>query len=415
MFHIDIIFSFLFMSLLFARQIMVFKDLNKINYAPLILSIGAISSIIHFVINSEVTDVSLLLRTSFMPLLFSLFLYVVMNVIYQTQRSNDSKMQLEISNKLFTEIADLKQFIFELENRMERFSNEEKEIKDDVNIKFKQDMKSLEALGENQLRFNEKFDDIIRWNQKVSKAFEHFSAVEIPEFDDIVHKHINILQVSEQDHYNKLQKIIKIAFDERSTVLDELNALKDSLDSIKSVSKGIADEIVSNTTSELSHISNSFLKQIKSLYSYSEGIDISMKETETVLSSIRGESEIVMRQMLLSSNKVEDIQIENQKLKEVYHSLKSMIDNIVVMKEDYAKATYKLNSMTHELHLSENDQILTMQKQIENLSETLSQKIDTSLEKLHEHYHITDTNISNSVQMLTKKAQLQKGYTQLDD
>jgi len=45
----------------------------------------------------------------------------------------------------------------------------------------------------------------------------------------------------------------------------------------------------------------------------------------------------------------------------------------------------------------------------------LSKKIEDSLVKLHENYQSTSQDISQSVQILAKKAQLQKGYTALDD
>jgi len=50
---------------------------------------------------------------------------------------------------------------------------------------------------------------------------------------------------------------------------------------------------------------------------------------------------------------------------------------------------------------------------MEALITNLTKKIDDSLEKLHEHYHIASDDITQSVQILAKKAQLQKGYTDL--
>ena len=55
-----------------------------------------------------------------------------------------------------------------------------------------------------------------------------------------------------------------------------------------------------------------------------------------------------------------------------------------------------------------------MKVRIDDLSDTLSNKIDESLEKLHEHFHIADGEISQSVQILAKRAQLKNGYTELD-
>ena len=57
MFDADLIVAFVFMSLLFLRQISILKQANKINYAPLMIGVGAISSVIHFIIHPEVQDV----------------------------------------------------------------------------------------------------------------------------------------------------------------------------------------------------------------------------------------------------------------------------------------------------------------------------------------------------------------------
>ena len=54
-----------------------------------------------------------------------------------------------------------------------------------------------------------------------------------------------------------------------------------------------------------------------------------------------------------------------------------------------------------------------MKEELEELSEKLSAKIDESLEKLHKHYHIASDDITQSVKLLAKKAQLQNGYGDL--
>ena len=56
-----------------------------------------------------------------------------------------------------------------------------------------------------------------------------------------------------------------------------------------------------------------------------------------------------------------------------------------------------------------------MKVQMQVLSETLSKTIEESLNKLHEHYHIADEEITQSVQILAKKAQLQRGYGDIDN
>lgn len=101
MFANDLLLSFAFMAILFLRQISILRQPNKINYAPLMIGIGLISSIVHFIIYPEVVDSILLVRESLFPLLVSLLLYIVMNVLHQTQESEDSKVQNEFTRIMF--------------------------------------------------------------------------------------------------------------------------------------------------------------------------------------------------------------------------------------------------------------------------------------------------------------------------
>ena len=83
---------------------------------------------------------------------------------------------------------------------------------------------------------------------------------------------------------------------------------------------------------------------------------------------------------------------------------------IEMIKNDYKKSQLKLSSIAKEFKENESEQIELMKEQINSLNETLSQRIDESLDKLHEHYHIAEEDITKSVQILSKKAQLKKGY-----
>ena len=49
----DLLLAFSFMALLFLRQISILKQPNKINYAPLMIGIGSISSVVHFIIHPD--------------------------------------------------------------------------------------------------------------------------------------------------------------------------------------------------------------------------------------------------------------------------------------------------------------------------------------------------------------------------
>ena len=118
--------------------------------------------------------------------------------------------------------------------------------------------------------------------------------------------------------------------------------------------------------------------------------------------------------MILSANKMNDLQEKNTGLHDVYTTLKELMAHIEVIKADYVKAQGQLSVISNELQSSEEEQIDAMKAQIKDLGEVLTKKIEDSLDKLHEHYKIAEKDITKSAQILAKKAQLQRGYTELN-
>ena len=76
-----------------------------------------------------------------------------------------------------------------------------------ISISFNEDIKSLETIQINQIKFLEKFDEMGIWHKDVSNRFNDFTEIQLPALDGIVHKHIDILRVAEQDHFNKIKTI----------------------------------------------------------------------------------------------------------------------------------------------------------------------------------------------------------------
>ena len=414
MFASDLLLSFAFMAILFLRQISILKQPNKINYAPLMVGIGLISSIVHFITHPEAENMISLLRESFFPLLVALLLYIVMNVMHQTQESENSKAQSEFSRVMVEQVTQLKEFMAEVEDRMTKYQLEDRKAQEDMRQKFIEDIKALETIQVNQGIFLKKFEEMDEWHAAVSKEFDDFTDVQMPKLDNIIHEHIDILRLAEQDHYNKIKNILEKAGDSREEIAEEMDKIRDSLHGMETVSEDIAKSITKQTLKQLSGATKSFEGEILSLKSHSEGIKISLQESDSMLSTIKEKSEMLMKQMLLSSNKMTDLQEKNTGLHDIYTTIKELMVDMEVVKADYVKSQAQLSVISSELKSSEDDQINKMNQQIETLGETLTKSIEESLSKLHEHYHIADEDITQSVQILAKKAQLQRGYTELD-
>ena len=414
MFDTELIVAFVFMALLFLRQVAILKQPNKLNYAPLMLGIGAIASVVHFILQPESVNLVLALKESLFPLLVSLLLYIVMNILHQTQQSFLAKAQNEFSQVLVSEVSQLKQFILELESRLNSAHEEERTLQEEMRRKFKDDIKALETIKVNQSKFTEKFESMEQWHKNVTSSFKYFTEVQLPELDDVVHKHIDILRVAEQDHYNKLTALLQKDAKSRDDIQKYMNELKERLESMKALSNDISKSITQETLERLNGVTKAFESQLLGLKSRTESAATSLSESETTLEGIRNQSEIIMKQMLLSSKKMDELEKQNSGLHDVYATLDELVKEIESVKSDYVKAQSQLTNLVKELEKSNDEQMVDMRNKVYELSSLLREKIEESLEQLHKHYHITKGDVTDSVKVLAKRAQLHKGYTQED-
>ncbi|MFT7004957.1 MAG: archaellum component FlaC [Sulfurimonas sp.] len=410
MFDSDLLLAFGFMAILFLRQIFILKQPNKINYAPLMLGIGAIGTVVHFIIHPNVTDVILLLRESSLSILVALLLYIIMNILHQTQQTQTARTQEEFARVIRTQVSELKEFMAELEGRIILSQQEDRQTQEESRDKFKHDIKALDAIQLNQSSFLNKFDELDDWQKNVSQTFEDFRNTQLPELNNVVHKHIDILRVAEQDHYNQIKSTLTKAVDSRYDISEDIDDLKNNLSSMRAISDDIAKAITKHTLEQLSGVTKTFENQIVSLKSHTEGVSTSLYESENRLNAIREQSEMIMKQMLLSSKKMSELEKQNNGLHDIYSTIKDLVSEVSNIKSDYVKSQSQLSHIVKELSLSQENEIDDVRNQMEDLIVILTKKIDNSLEKLHEHYHIASDDITQSIKILSKKAQL-KGYS----
>lgn len=414
MFTNDLLVAFSVMALLFLRQIVILKQPNKINYAPLMIGIGAVSSIIHFMIHPDSSDFILLMRESLFPLLVAFILFIIMNILHQMQQSMHARTQDEFTSILVQEISQLKNFILELEKRMDTSQQETIQTQEEIRKKFVNDIKSLDTIQSNQEKFSEKFANVEKWHDDVKKSLNYFSEEQLPQLDDVVHKHIDILRISEQDHYNKLQELLKKAVESRFDISDDIQELNVKVDALKDVADDVSNAIVKESTQKLTLIIKDFENEIMLLKSNAGVMLTSLSEGETTLANIRSQSELIMKQMILSSKKMDELSQKNSGLIDIFSQVKFLLDDVEAIKSDYVKSQSQLSQLTKELQNNSDEELTTIADKLNKLSLELSQKIDKSLDELHQHYHIVGDDVSNRANLLAKKAQLQKGYSDLD-
>ncbi len=414
MFDIDLLLAFVFMSLLFLRQISILKQPNKINYIPLIVGVGIISALLHFIIQPEDANMLLVLKESFIPILVSLLLYIVMNVLHQTMQTEQSREEQSFIKELGQRIEELKESGFELERKILLNQNQDYNTQEEGRERFRHDIKILDTILANQNRFLEKFEQLEGLHIDVAKSFKKFTEVQLPSLDSVVHKHIDILRVTEQDHFNKVKSILEKSVDNKVSMAEEIEELKGNLQTISNISQTIAKTIVRYTLEQLGEIVKPFEREILSLKSHAEGINTSLYESENRLATIKEQSELLMKQMILSSKKMSEVQTQNSALYDVYATMKDLMKDIEIVKSEYVKSQSQLSMIIKDFKDAKDDEIDSIKEQMESLIVILTTKVDRSLERLHEHYHIANEDISQSVKFLSKQAQLKNSYSELD-
>ncbi|WP_345993999.1 hypothetical protein [Sulfurimonas sp. HSL-1716] len=410
MLELDLMVSYTFMALLFLRQVSILKRPNKINYAPLMLSIGALFATVHFMLFIQSGNIVFILKESLSVIVIALSLFIIMNILHQAQKTEDDKTQKEFALSLSSKVAQMKEYIAVLEDKATSMHDEEQRSLFEIREQIKKDIASLKSIQANQEKFIGEFETMTQQQSKVMHSVEQFRTVQLPELDEIMHSHIDMLRVSEQDHYNRIKKAFDGADALRNDIKEEMDEVREDIKSIKNVSQEISSSIVEKTLLELSAVTLEFEKQLNHLRAQTEGVSTSLFEGENILDSIRKQSEMVMKQIVLSSNNMKILEEHSRNLTNIYNPLKDLIGEIESVKLEYKTAYKELSGLANTLNSTEKEQLEIMKNRVDELSEKLIEKIDISLEKLQSHYHIASREVTSTVSELAKKAKVQSGY-----
>ncbi|MEA3523035.1 MAG: hypothetical protein U9R50_08660 [Campylobacterota bacterium] len=413
MFDLDLLITFTFMALLFLRQIAIFKQPNKINYSPLLLGVGAIGSMSHLLLHPEHTDFYILFRESLLPMFFGLLLYIIMNILHQTQVGIENQKRTDVLSRFAIEVENIKKNMETSEVRLQSLNATEQEIKHILDKFSNIDFSSLKNIEENQHTFFQKFETIFEQQHEVLKKFETFTEEKMPDVDAVIHRHIDMLRIAEQDHYNHIQKALV-------GIINETKELSENIATIQNaptpalISDAKIKEVVLKTDQLLQQVVADFERQIISLRAQSEGIATAMSESDKLVGDIREQEELIMSQLVLSSQRMQTLQEQSADVGNVYEPLVELMEKITEVKADYTNAKNQLDILSESLQSIEEFQFEKMRSHIETLSETLSLKIEQSLDNLHEHYNIAQKDITKTVQELSSKAKMARSYQSED-
>ncbi len=397
---------------LFWRQLVVFRLKGKINYAPLVLITGSISSVSLFIFSSG--ELKSDLQHAFIPMLISLIFYVVMYLMYQIRVTMSKEEQKSHERLLATLIADISGYFHVLDEKLSDIATTEEKTLEAVQLTLKNELSEFNQLSTQQKILSQKLEEMYRQEESALSRVQKFLENDVIDLDKVVHRHIDILRIAEQDHYNKLHDILNNMNDtsDNKAVSDSIDNLAESVrnmqklfvSSVSSVSEEVRDQLALALKSMSSELQNA--KQL------SESLHISTQEYEMKLQELHNQASKLLEKSDTIHESMDDTFNQAQKVRPVFTSLNELISRLMDIYAEYKHAKKELHILASELGDAEERHFNIMDKKMDDLGENMHKKIDASLRELKEHYHIADRDVTSTVKTLAAKAQLQKSYSE---
>ena len=137
------------------------------------------------------------------------------------------------------------------------------------------------------------YETLFEQQHKVLQSFEDFTNEKMPDIDAVIHRHIDILRIAEQDHYKHLQKALTTLMESDKSLHESIGLLKNS-GPAPVISEAKLKEVVLKVDNLLQQVVNDFERQMISLRAQSEGISTAMAESDSLIGSIRDQEETMM-------------------------------------------------------------------------------------------------------------------------
>ncbi len=396
--------SFIFMALIFLRQISIYKKPDKINYAPLLLGIGAIASIIHFIISPETQDLLFTFKSALIPFLVSLMLFIVANILHQSQTVQNERIKTEFIQALIEQIAQLKSFTANLEERMNEYAQNETTLRQEFIANFNRDIETLAKLLENQKTFMKNFEETKKWHAQLSELFINFTEFKLPELDSIVHKHIDMLRISEAEHYEKLSRFLHETLGNKDEIKKEMQTLKERIQTLSTLKEQIAQEIIKNVSHTFAKTSENLQKEFTHLMTSAQMLQTLLKEDEKRLIDIKMQTKSVLEETSLLFERFESFEKEKALFESERQKVSLLLEKMQTFHTTSLQTLHTLTTMTQEQHKRQQEQLEQFRSDMERFFEQIEEKLQLNTP--------LSENISENLKLLAKKTQMSKGgYT----
>jgi hypothetical protein len=405
MFSIDLLLTIAVISLLFLRHTAVYKDPNKINYTPVVLALGAIGGLLHFIL-SDGMDANIL-KESLLSLSVGILLAAIMSVMSQTVSVMNTHNGRQRLNEISEEMAALGTTVGDLKDRLNLIAQMESSTHDQIRNVFKEEIEALNLIQGNQKLFVSKIEALLVQQQSAMEKFEEFTLSELPSLDNVVHRHIDLLRVAEQDHFNQLKSVVRSSCDEQQEVHAQLKILHDLVLHISH--RELPDHTITVLQKELDRILHDFSHRLQLLGAKSETIVTSLAENDSLLRGSREQSELIMQQMVLSSKQMREMTLHSKELAESLKPLSRLFVSAETLHDEFLNAKGKLSELIVTLESYERQEFRAIRQSLEEVAAEATAQMQLFVQTLKKSEPLPIIETKN-VHELASKVKLHKSY-----
>ncbi|DAB39481.1 MAG: hypothetical protein A2023_06375 [Sulfuricurvum sp. GWF2_44_89] len=405
MISVDLLLIIIAMSLLFLRHTAVYKDPSKINYTPVVFALGFIGALLHFILSPAI-DMSLI-KESLLSLSVGILLSSIMSIMNQTVSVINTHTDRLRLTEITDEITSLSASVTILKDRLELITQMEGSTHDQIRHVFKEEFDALGVIQTNQKHFISKIESLLAQQQSAMGKFEEFTLSELPSLDNVVHRHIDLLRVAEQDHFNHLKTIVRESSEDQKELRTQIQELHNLV--IQLSHHQNPDHTITVLQKELDRIVHDFSHHLQTLGAKSESIVTSLLENDSLLRGSREQSELIMQQMVLSSKQMREMTSHSKELSDSLVPLSRLFSSAETLHKEFVLAKGKLSELIVTLESYERHEYRAIRQSLEEVAAEATAQMQLFVQTLQtkESHPLIE---AKSVQELASKVKLHKSY-----
>ncbi|MDD2838278.1 MAG: hypothetical protein PHX59_04925, partial [Sulfuricurvum sp.] len=363
--------------------------------------------LLHFTVYATTISDTAVIKESLLALSVGAVLSAIMSVMSQSiSTMNAYEERIRLSG-MVDDIALLNGSITALNSRLDVVAQMESTTHDQLHSVFKEEIDALNVIQSNQKLFVSKIESLLAQQQSATEKFEEFTLSELPSLDNVVHRHIDLLRVAEQDHFNQLKNVVRSSCDEQKEVEAQLKSIHEEL---KEISRHQQPEhTISILQKELDRIIHDFAHHLQTIGGKSESIVTALLENDALLRGSREQSELIMQQMVLSSKQMREITSQSKELSDTLKPLSRLFVSAETLHEEFMNAKGKLAELIVTLESYERQEYRSIRQSLEEVASEVTSQLQLLSHTLRQKESSPLIDAKN-VQELASKVKLQKSY-----